>query len=381
MPNLFDFLKNAKPASLYKLVQQLQLGDAAIVLAGLPAGLSVQVLAYFSEAGQNRLVPAMREARQADRARAMQAVEAIKRILAETKKAAGTAPEADGGQAVPGPGTAVPAKPLAPASRPQPPARAGARPPPGRDKPLPWVPKTATASPINGPAIPGKPPVEGDPMRSPLVRSGFMDLLGRARETLLPKAGTPRKPAPPGRPRSGGAAGPDRPPAVEGVIGSKAVTLNPKPRVLGVGAEKAAPGAGARRMDGKAILAAILREADGGVRKNVESDDPGLFRELRNRMFAFDDLNVTGDAALAQVFTVAPAAEAALALRFAAPALRRRVLRVVSPGRAEALRDVRPGRIGLDAIEQAQKAVLGVALQLQAAGRILIDPRDPDLAG
>ncbi len=55
-------------------------------------------------------------------------------------------------------------------------------------------------------------------------------------------------------------------------------------------------------------------------------------------------------------------------------------MRVVSPGRARALSET-PKRSGLDDIEEAQKKVLAVALQLQSAGRILIDPRDPDLAG
>ena len=134
-------------------------------------------------------------------------------------------------------------------------------------------------------------------------------------------------------------------------------------------------------MDGKAILAAILREAGPEIRGNVRHDDPSLFRELRGRMFFFDDLIYTEDGALAQVFTAAPAEESALALKFAAPALRDRVLRVVSPGRARALRDARGGRAGMDDIESAQQKVLQVALRLQAAGRILIDPRDPDLAG
>jgi flagellar motor switch protein FliG len=134
-------------------------------------------------------------------------------------------------------------------------------------------------------------------------------------------------------------------------------------------------------MDGKAILATILREATPEVRGAVRHDDPALFKQLRDRMFYFDDLALTDDNALARVFTAAPTEESALALKFAAPALREKVFRAVSPGRARALREHAAARAGLDEVEKAQQTVLDVALQLQSAGRILIDPRDPDLAG
>ncbi len=169
---------------------------------------------------------------------------------------------------------------------------------------------------------------------------------------------------------------------------SSGIVVGNTPRVIGPRPPEAKAGSGvggkakdgARSMDGKAILAAILREAGPKVRHTVQDDDPALFKELRRRMFYFDDLILSEDKALAQVFTAAKAEDSALALRFAAPKLRDRVLRAVSPGRARLLLEAGSGRAGVDAIEAAQKRVLGVALQLQAAGRILIDPRDPDLA-
>lgn len=179
---------------------------------------------------------------------------------------------------------------------------------------------------------------------------------------------------------------PGRPEAREGVIGLDKVGFNSTPRVIGprprgeeLVNDDRLSASGARRMDGKAILAAILRNATPELRETVQEDDPKLFKELRGRMFYFDDLIYTEDTALARVFTAAPAETAALALKFAAPKLRQRVLAAVSPGRARVLKDT-PPRAGMDDIESAQKQVLNVALQLQAAGRILIDPRDPDLA-
>lgn len=258
-------------------------------------------------------------------------------------------------------------------------------------KPVPWTPRAATSSPINGPALPGKPPVSGDPFESPLARAEF--LLGWAQEKFMPKSAKPpadRPPppsrkVPPTRPAAPASKG-GRPEPREGVVDFGKVEYNATPRVIGprpkaeeMLGDEALPAPGARRMDGKAILAAILRNAPREVRRAVRRDDPKLLRELEGRMFYFDDLIYTEDSALARVFTAAPADTAALALKFAAPALRDRVLAAVSPGRAKALMDT-PRRAGLDAIEAAQNQVLSVALKLQAAGRILIDPRDPDLA-
>lgn len=398
MEEHFAFLKTARPAGLFRLLGKLPPDEAAVVLAGLPASLRVQVMAYYSESRQAELMPALREARRADPTRAAAVAASVQKTLAaarNAREATGapepTAPAAP--TAAPAPGTApkpaAGAAPIRAAAAGPKPAPERAAPPaatgrPGR--PTPWTPRAATTSPINGPALPGKPAVAGDPLKSPLIKAQLMELIGRAREKFLPGEKRPAsggKPAVPPlrRPAPGG-----KPEAREGVLPRGAVGVGAVPRLLGSGPtrrpapdiEKPAP---ARRMDGKAILAAILRNADAGTRENVRHDDPSLYRELRERMFSFDDLLVTGEADLARVFTAAPAAEAALALKFAAPALRDRVLRVVSPGRAEALRDVPRGRAGLDAIERAQKRILDVALQLQAAGRILIDPRDPDLIG
>ncbi len=287
----------------------------------------------------------------------------------------------------------------------RPPAKRKGEPTPPPQPPQKWTPRQATASPINGPALPGTPPpVAGDPFASPLAKAGLLDVIGRAQEKFLPKDGTA------GKAGKGGAARPPaqqpalplrprprldkngRPEPVEGMLAPGDVRFVKTPRVIGPGAPKRAAGGGgdavggaagkgARRMDGKAILAAILRESDAKTRNAVKRDDPALFKQLKGRMFYFDDLVLTDDNALARVFTAAPTEDSALALKFAAPALKEKVFRAVSPGRARALREHGEVRAGLDEVEKAQQTVLDVALQLQSAGRILIDPRDPDLAG
>ncbi|MCC8190211.1 MAG: hypothetical protein LIP77_06175 [Planctomycetes bacterium] len=379
MDNPFAFLAAASPAALYRLLRKMPVEDIAIALTGLPAKTGVQVMAYFPGHLQADLVPAMRDARSASPEQAAETAARIREVVQAARQArdaaAGkptearpTAPvEPEGGKQA-GPPPVQPGmleqtgKPVQ-SERRQDTARTE-RAPRVADRPVPWQPRPAGSSPINGPAVPGRPdPVAGDPLQSPLARASLMELIGRAQQTLLPRAtSSVRRPgAREGVVRSAARSGPRRAPPARRPAGPP-------------------PPAATRSVDGKAILAAILREADPRLRQAVQAEDPSLFRELRGRMFFFDDLLFTEDGALARVFTAAPTDAAALALRFAPPALRERVLRVVSPGRAAALQEPPAARAGLDAIEAAQKKVLGVALQLQAAGRILIDPRDPDLA-
>ncbi|MDR1535584.1 MAG: hypothetical protein LBU64_10905 [Planctomycetota bacterium] len=333
MGNSFDFLKNGKAAAIFRLLESLPLADAALVLVELPAALGVQVMAYFPRERHSGLLREMRLARrETDPSRAVGVAGQLRRRLLEAKEKQSS-----------------------------------------RSQQLrSWVPRPATGSPINGPPLPGKPPpVAGDPLESPLGKSGWLEMIARSREKFFP-GGSPSDPAakrslPAGRPgsrlgRSGGAGTPAIPP--------KAPPAARRPEAEGE----------VRRLDGKAILAAILRQADPGVRENIRRSDPALYREIKDRMFYFDDLMLTDDASLALVFTAAPVNASALALRFSAPAFRDRVLRSVGPGRARALRETPAGRPGLDAVEAAQKEVLAVALKLQAAGRMLIDPDEPDLA-
>ena len=139
----------------------------------------------------------------------------------------------------------------------------------------------------------------------------------------------------------------------------------------------------AHALDGMAVAAAILRLAPSTVRQNVSANDPSLYKSLRRRMFVFDDLERSADEALAQVFSAAELKDAALALRFAAPQLAERALKAVSSRRAELVRtEIAVGekdRVRVTDIDGAQQRVLAVALALQAAGRIVIDPADPDV--
>lgn len=143
--------------------------------------------------------------------------------------------------------------------------------------------------------------------------------------------------------------------------------------------------AGVTPIDGEAIAAGILRFVPQTLRMRLAEEEPELYQTLRKRMFIFDDLERSPADTLGLVFGKADTETIALALRFASPRLIARALGSISPRRADLIRDEMEasarGRVRLQDVEAAQQSVLDVALELQAAGRAIIDPQDPDLAG
>ena len=397
----FSFLANASPKALHNLLQNEGADLCGTVLANVAFDLQAKVLAYFSDEKQRELVIAIGSARRAGPERAADAAARIRAKLLEMKKNAADGPAAGTAATSPVP----PKTPVAPppANRP----RAASNPyAAGKDGLKPWRPRVADGPPINAhPKPPVKPIAAAGSVKPPLVGLNLKELFGFARDVLAGK--TPRSPS---AAKADGAAervekpaGADKPRRRDAIVKSRDVNIAATPRTIGKPAavrrqplpippgKPAIPGnaaeqsgsGGAKRIDGMAILASILREADVDIRHNVAIEHPELYRQLQKRMFHFDDLALSDDAALSQVFTIAPADVAALALRFAAPRLRERALGAVSPQRAELLRSEASsprGSSGLDAIEAAQDRVLEIALQLQKAGRIVIDPDDPDLA-
>ncbi|MBN2712770.1 MAG: hypothetical protein JXR97_10130 [Planctomycetes bacterium] len=143
------------------------------------------------------------------------------------------------------------------------------------------------------------------------------------------------------------------------------------------------PVPGGHKMDGLALAAEILRYSTGDVRHNISDQAPKLYNVLRERMFSFDDLELSEKDSLAKVFANVTPKTAALALRFASPSLNSKVISSVSPRLADLIRDELDAsardRVRVRDIEDSQQKVLETALKMQAAGEILIDPNDPDL--
>ncbi|MFH0911512.1 MAG: FliG C-terminal domain-containing protein [Planctomycetota bacterium] len=146
---------------------------------------------------------------------------------------------------------------------------------------------------------------------------------------------------------------------------------------------KAAPKGprGVVQFGGPEVAAAILRYASPEVRRNFARAEPKLFRALSRFMFTFDDFSRAADHALQIVFAEVEVRTLALALKVAAPELRRRILENMSHRRAALIEEEleRLGRVSLKEIESAQKSIVDLAIDMQAKGRILLD-RNGELA-
>ncbi len=145
----------------------------------------------------------------------------------------------------------------------------------------------------------------------------------------------------------------------------------------------AKPGRGAHKIDGMALAAHILREADVSVRNNVMHELPELYDKLHEQMFDFADLEHSDKITLGKIFTNIDLKVAAMALRFASEELQQKVYHSISKNRAqliiEEIESAANEQVRLSAIDEAQQAVIDFAVTLQDKGQIVIDPNAPDL--
>lgn len=138
-----------------------------------------------------------------------------------------------------------------------------------------------------------------------------------------------------------------------------------------------------KKIDGMALAAHILREADPAVRDNIMHEMPALYNELHEQMFDFADLERSDSVTIGKVFSGVAVETAALALRFASDELQARVMKTISKRKAQMLQEEVSATSGkktsLSEIERAQQAVIDYAVKLQNHGEIIIDPNDPTL--
>lgn len=128
--------------------------------------------------------------------------------------------------------------------------------------------------------------------------------------------------------------------------------------------------------DGKAFAAGILKnlnEEDTEILLDGVAERFGEVAEtLRDAMFAFEDLVDLSTAGLQALMREVPSDQLLPALKTASPSLVDKLFSVVSSRAAEALREdlelLRPMR--LSEVEEAQRAVVEVAMRLAEEGRI-----------
>ena len=225
-------------------------------------------------------------------------------------------------------------------------------------------------------------------MREPRTVPADMltDIAAGFREKLSPrKAAAPLKPVPASQAKTfadmlgngaavGAAPQPER--HAQRDLSSSQPTRGMRARKLLDGAPPP-PSPGGRKVTygGSHVAAALVRYLSPEVRHQLRDEEPGLFAQLSQFMFTFDDLLKTDIRSLQALMAEVSDRQLAMALKVAAPELRQHILSCVSPRRAELLdAEIDRGQVRISEIEQAQEAIVSLGMAMQSKGRILLDP-------
>ena len=139
----------------------------------------------------------------------------------------------------------------------------------------------------------------------------------------------------------------------------------------------------AQKVDGMALAAHILREANPELRSMIMAEIPELYNKLNKKMFAFADLEKSGQLTIGKVFSGLDPKIAALALRFASENIKNKALTSVSRRKAQLIIDEiklsANDKVKITDIEDAQQSAIDYAVELQNRGEIIIDPDDSSI--
>ena len=122
----------------------------------------------------------------------------------------------------------------------------------------------------------------------------------------------------------------------------------------------------------------ILNQVDRGTEKNIldnlESDNPDLAEEIRQRMFVFEDTTVLSDQAIQLVVRQVETQELALALKTASEEVKEKILSNMSQRASEMLEEDMEymGPVRVREVEEAQQSIVNVIRQLEDSGEIII---------
>lgn len=126
---------------------------------------------------------------------------------------------------------------------------------------------------------------------------------------------------------------------------------------------------------GPETAAAILKYCNSETRNLIKNSAPELFTKLNSMLFTFDDFINTDDKSIQVIFSQISIEKTALALKVSTPALRTKITTNLSLRKKKAVADeiAASNRISIKDIEEAQKAIIDYAFNLQAKGLVILD--------
>ncbi|MBI3448225.1 MAG: hypothetical protein HY049_04815 [Acidobacteria bacterium] len=126
------------------------------------------------------------------------------------------------------------------------------------------------------------------------------------------------------------------------------------------------------------MLRAMGRAKGREILATIEADDPETATRIKDRLFLFEDLSHLPARSLGEVLRGVDARKLALALKGTEEAIRDKFLGALSERAAQMIREEMEylGGARVEEIEEAQKEVRDVALQLEAAGTLNLEETD-----
>ena len=122
----------------------------------------------------------------------------------------------------------------------------------------------------------------------------------------------------------------------------------------------------------------ILNQVDRGTEKNIldnlETNNPDLAEDIRQRMFVFEDITVLSDAAIQQVVRQVETQQLALALKTASEEVKNKILGNMSQRASDMLEEDMEymGPVRVREVEEAQQNIVNVIRSLEESGEIII---------
>lgn len=122
----------------------------------------------------------------------------------------------------------------------------------------------------------------------------------------------------------------------------------------------------------------ILNQVDRGTEKlileQLETDDPNLAEEIRNRMFIFEDIINLDDPSIQRIIREVDTRELAVALKGSSEEVKGRIMKNLSKRAGEMLKEDLEfmGPLRLREVEEAQQKIVAVIRNLDEIGEIII---------
>lgn len=139
-----------------------------------------------------------------------------------------------------------------------------------------------------------------------------------------------------------------------------------------------------QRTGGVKAVAEILNVTDPQTERvlldNLAQEDPELAREIRRRMFVFEDISRFSDKQIQVLLKHVQSAQWATALKGASEDLRQRIFGNMSDRAASALREEMDclGPVKLSAVEDVQQQIVDIVRTLEVAGDVEISSGEED---